>query len=179
MATPTAEPKKYGVTAPLATELPTESQLKMNESLLAELQAQNNFASTEDTEQRQKVLHHFEKVAQELIKHVGKIKKLSQSVIDQAGCKVFTFGSYRLGVYGPGEFSHSRTDSHCTNRLPQDPILILSLLVQNMSLVRTSSSISLPSSRRCLPPAQSKRLPPWQMPTYPSSSSSSPASVSI
>jgi poly(A) polymerase len=30
-------------------------------------------------------------------------KGLSQAAIEAAGGKIFTFGSYRLGVYGPGK----------------------------------------------------------------------------
>ena len=40
----------------------------------------------------------------EFVKHVSKKRNLSQSGIDAAGGKIFTFGSYRLGVYGPGVF---------------------------------------------------------------------------
>ena len=38
----------------------------------------------------------------EFVKHVGRQKGLPPSVVDNAGGKVCTFGSYRLGVYGPG-----------------------------------------------------------------------------
>lgn len=53
---------------------------------------------------RVEVLNRFQKVAEEFVRVVGKAKSLSQSVIDNAGGKIFTFGSYRLGVYGPGMF---------------------------------------------------------------------------
>lgn len=49
-----------------------------------------------------KVLKHLQKVTEEFVRRVGKAKGLSQSVIDNAGGKIFTFGSYALGVYGPG-----------------------------------------------------------------------------
>lgn len=37
------------------------------------------------------------------MKIVSRKKGLSAAAVDAAGGKVFTFGSYRLGVYGPGE----------------------------------------------------------------------------
>lgn len=43
----------------------------------------------------------MQKVAEEFIRRVGKKKGLPQSTIDNAGGKIFTFGSYALGVYGP------------------------------------------------------------------------------
>lgn len=39
----------------------------------------------------------------EFVKHVSKKKGLPQPMIDAAGGKIFTYGSYRLGVYGPGK----------------------------------------------------------------------------
>jgi poly(A) polymerase len=95
--------QQWGTTAPISMELPTEADLKANDALLAELRAQNNFPSTEDTEQRKRVLAHLQRVTEELIRAVGKKKGLSQSALENAGGKVFTFGSYRLGVYGPGK----------------------------------------------------------------------------
>jgi len=31
-------------------------------------------------------------------------KGLPPAIINEAGGKIFTFGSYRLGVFGPGQF---------------------------------------------------------------------------
>lgn len=39
----------------------------------------------------------------EFVRHISKKRNLPQTAIDAAGGKIFTFGSYRLGVYGPGE----------------------------------------------------------------------------
>lgn len=92
-----------GITGqPLSTALPTEHDLKLQNSLIAELRAQNNFASAEDIEMRKQTLGRLQKMVQEFIRQVGKKKGLSQSAIDNAGGKIFTFGSYRLGVFGPG-----------------------------------------------------------------------------
>ena len=47
------------------------------------------------------VIDHLQKVVEELVRRVCKQKGLPQSTIDAAGGKVFTFGSYALGVHGP------------------------------------------------------------------------------
>ena len=97
--------RQYGVTPAISSTLPTPAELRLNEALLAELRSQNNFEAAEDTEKRKKVLAHLQNVAEEFVRQIGKMKGLNSSVIDSAGGKVSTFGSYRLGVYGPGMFS--------------------------------------------------------------------------
>ncbi|KAK4985168.1 hypothetical protein LTR28_002202, partial [Elasticomyces elasticus] len=47
-------------------------------------------------------LRTLQRVTLEFVKHIGKEKGLAPSIVENAGGKVFTFGSYRLGVYGPG-----------------------------------------------------------------------------
>jgi len=94
---------KYGVTPPISEAPPSESELRLNEALIAELRSQNNFESTDDTEKRKRVLDHMQQVTEDFVRHVGKTKGLNPSVLEAAGGKVSTFGSYRLGVYGPGE----------------------------------------------------------------------------
>ncbi|KAI5236627.1 Poly(A) polymerase [Aureobasidium subglaciale] len=97
-----AASRQYGVTPPVSTAFPSEQDLALSESLLAELKEQKSFESTEDTNKRVAVLNTFQKVTIEFVKHVGRIKGFSDSVLQNAGGKVFTFGSYRLGVYSPG-----------------------------------------------------------------------------
>jgi poly(A) polymerase len=94
--------RQWGVMAPISTAAPTPQELQLNQTLIDELRAQNNFEPAEDTERRKKVLAHMQKVTEEFVRHVGKSKGLAPSVIQDAGGQVFTYGSYRLGVYGPG-----------------------------------------------------------------------------
>lgn len=51
---------------------------------------------------RVQVLNHFQKVTEEFVRRVLKRKSYPQSTIDNAGGRIFPFGSYALGVYGPG-----------------------------------------------------------------------------
>lgn len=50
-------------------------------------------------------LQTLQKAVEEFVRHVGHVKGLAPSVIENAGGKICTFGSYRLGVYGPGTYS--------------------------------------------------------------------------
>jgi len=94
---------RWGLTDPISTAPPTATELQLNQSLIDELRSQNNFEPAEQSEKRKQVLAHLQKVTCELVRHVGKLKGLAPSVIQDAGGKVSTFGSYRLGVYGPGK----------------------------------------------------------------------------
>jgi poly(A) polymerase len=107
-----------GVTPPISTSMPSQAELASNDALVEELKRQNNFESPVETDRRfvrsyklktqltihrKKVLGIFQKVATEFVKEVmTSKKKFPQSVINAAGGKIFTYGSYRLGVYGPG-----------------------------------------------------------------------------
>lgn len=54
------------------------------------------------TQCRENVLRQLQKLTKELVQVVGRAKKLPQAILETAGGKVFTYGSYSLGVYGPG-----------------------------------------------------------------------------
>lgn len=49
------------------------------------------------------MLHLLQRVALEFVKIVSRKKGLSPAAVDAAGGKIFAYGSYRLGVYGPGQ----------------------------------------------------------------------------
>ena len=51
---------------------------------------------------RKKTLQTIQKVTVEFVKVAMSKKNKPQSAINAAGGKIFTYGSYRLGVYGPG-----------------------------------------------------------------------------
>lgn len=118
-----ASNRQWGVTPPISTSLPTPAELLANDTLIAELKRQNNFEGSDETERRLRVLrssfelladdeiirkntlHLIQEITVEFVRHVSKLRNLSQAAIDAAGGKIFTFGSYRLGVYGPGELA--------------------------------------------------------------------------
>ncbi|GAM42651.1 poly(A) polymerase [Talaromyces pinophilus] len=94
--------RQWGVTPPISVNLPTPEELAANDDLIAELKAQNNFELPSETERRQQTLQLIQKVVIEFVKTVGRRKGLSPAALEAAGGKIFTYGSYRLGVYGPG-----------------------------------------------------------------------------
>ncbi|OKP09927.1 Poly(A) polymerase pla1 [Penicillium subrubescens] len=94
--------RQWGVTPPISTVLPTQDELVANDDLIAELKAQNNFEPPSDSERRIQMLQLLQRVALEFVKTVSRKKGLSPAAVEASGGKIFTFGGYRLGVYGPG-----------------------------------------------------------------------------
>ncbi|KAL1582374.1 hypothetical protein WHR41_08874 [Cladosporium halotolerans] len=87
---------------PLSIDPPSPKDIELSDRLMAELKAQKNFESPEEGKQRENVLRQLQKLTKELVQVVGRAKKLPSAILDTAGGKVFTYGSYSLGVYGPG-----------------------------------------------------------------------------
>ncbi|KAL9081547.1 MAG: hypothetical protein Q9159_007266 [Coniocarpon cinnabarinum] len=96
------EERQWGLHKPLSSTLPTPEQISQNEAMIDELKRQNNFEASGETARREAVLKTFRKVTAEFVKEVGRKKGLPESQLQVAGGKVYTYGSYRLGVYGPG-----------------------------------------------------------------------------
>ncbi|OIW33788.1 Poly(A) polymerase [Coniochaeta ligniaria NRRL 30616] len=101
----------YGLTAPISETFPTEADKRSNEELVKELHAQGCFESAAETqkranvacETRYQVLASLQKITDAFVKKVAKIKEPKNEVlIRDARGRVFTYGSFRLGVFGPG-----------------------------------------------------------------------------
>ncbi|KAJ2894197.1 Poly(A) polymerase [Zalerion maritima] len=98
-----SEEVAWGVTPPMSTELPTELEKQANESLIEELRRQNNFESASETEKRKEVLKQIEAIGNEFVRRVAQEKEGHNAhLVKHAICRLFTYGSYRLGVHGPG-----------------------------------------------------------------------------
>ncbi|ODQ65990.1 Poly(A) polymerase [Nadsonia fulvescens var. elongata DSM 6958] len=102
MSSSTGSQKTYGVTPAVSTAGPTPEENILNDQLIAELRAQGSFESESETKKRAQVLGIMQQLAQEFVYRVSLKKNMSEGMARDAGGKIFTFGSYRLGVYGPG-----------------------------------------------------------------------------
>ncbi|KAK2612957.1 polynucleotide adenylyltransferase [Conoideocrella luteorostrata] len=93
----------YGVTPPISVALPTEAEKRASDTLIEELRRQKTFESPSDTQKRYKVLESLQTICDEFVKRVAREKDPKNDVlIKNARGKVFTYGSFRLGVFGPG-----------------------------------------------------------------------------
>ena len=59
------------------------------------------YESRADTENRERILAKLNELVRSWIKEVGKQLGKDEETIEHSGGKVFTFGSYRLGVHAP------------------------------------------------------------------------------
>ncbi|CAE6492926.1 unnamed protein product [Rhizoctonia solani] len=91
-----------GVTPPIATSGPSKLEETANEELMKELRAQGNFESEEESKRREEVLGMVHELVQKFVRKVSLDIGMSEQAAKAAGGKIFTFGSYRLGVHGPG-----------------------------------------------------------------------------
>ncbi|KAK3379736.1 Poly(A) polymerase [Lasiosphaeria ovina] len=93
----------FGVTPPISTALPTEAEKRSNEALFRELKSQGTFETPAGVEKRQRILRSLEEITNEFVRRAAREKEPKNTIlIRDAHGRVFTYGSYRLGVYGPG-----------------------------------------------------------------------------
>lgn len=92
----------YGVTPPISTAEPTSKEKSLNDSLIKELRKRGSFENEAATKKRVEVLNTLQKITEEFVYRVSLNKNMSEGMARDAGGKIFTYGSYRLGVYGPG-----------------------------------------------------------------------------
>ncbi|XP_024545122.1 nuclear poly(A) polymerase 1 isoform X1 [Selaginella moellendorffii] len=95
--------KKYlGVTEPISTAGPTEADFARTRDLEKVLTEAGLYESPEEAVQREEVLGRLDQLVKEWVKNICLRKGYSEQVTQEANAKIFTFGSYRLGVHGPG-----------------------------------------------------------------------------
>lgn len=97
-----APARQWGVTPAISTALPTPQDNTLNDALVAELKKQNNYEAPEETEKRKQTLHLLYRITLEFVKEASRRRGFAEKQLAQFGGKIFPYGSYRLGVYGPG-----------------------------------------------------------------------------
>ncbi|KAI1344313.1 Poly(A) polymerase [Xylariaceae sp. FL0016] len=95
--------KTWGITAPISDALPSPEDTQSTTLLLEELKRQNTFETASETKKRERVLEDLQRIADEFVRRVAREKEPTNEVlVRDARGEVFTYGSYCLGVYGPG-----------------------------------------------------------------------------
>ncbi|KAK0552332.1 polynucleotide adenylyltransferase [Tilletia horrida] len=91
-----------GVTPIVSDASPTSHEVALEKALVEELHAQDSFEPPHESRQREVVLGKVDKLVKEFVYRASIARGLPESHARNSGGKIFTFGSYRLGVHGPG-----------------------------------------------------------------------------
>ncbi|XP_039391154.1 poly(A) polymerase alpha isoform X1 [Mauremys reevesii] len=94
--------KHYGITSPISLASPKEIDCILTQKLIDTLKPFGVFEEEEELQRRILILGKLNNLVKEWIQEISEIKNLPQSVIENVGGKIFTFGSYRLGVHTKG-----------------------------------------------------------------------------
>ncbi|CAA0814684.1 Nuclear poly(A) polymerase 4 [Striga hermonthica] len=95
-------PKQWGVTRPLSHAGPTDADIQKNKELEKFLVDLGLHESAEGAAKREEVLDRLRKVVKDWVKDLTRLRGYTEKMVEDANAVIFTFGSYRLGVHGPG-----------------------------------------------------------------------------
>ncbi|KAL4625975.1 hypothetical protein ACB092_05G063100 [Castanea dentata] len=94
--------KKHGVTEPISMAGPTRADRQRSRDLEKFLVDAGLYESKEEAEKREVVLHRIRQIVKDWVKQLTRLRGYTDQMVEDANAVIFTFGSYRLGVHGPG-----------------------------------------------------------------------------
>ncbi|WOG82933.1 hypothetical protein DCAR_0102104 [Daucus carota subsp. sativus] len=93
---------QFDLTKPLSLSGPSNADIRRNAMLHKFLITSGVYESLEETERREEVLAQIRQIAKDCVKQVTSEKGYSSKWVKNANVVIFPYGSYRLGVHGPG-----------------------------------------------------------------------------
>uniref|UniRef100_UPI00398F1E3F poly(A) polymerase gamma isoform X2 n=1 Tax=Pristiophorus japonicus TaxID=55135 RepID=UPI00398F1E3F len=99
---PQQSQKHYGITSPISLAYPKDVDDISTQRLIEALKPFGVFEEEDELNHRLVVLGKLNNLVKEWIAEISETKNLPPSVIVNVGGKIFTFGSYRLGVHTKG-----------------------------------------------------------------------------
>ncbi|CAK7349665.1 unnamed protein product [Dovyalis caffra] len=94
--------QRLGITEPISLGGPTEYDVMKTRELEKFLQDAGLYESQEEAVSREEVLGRLDQIVKNWVKVISRAKGLNEQLVQEGNAKIFTFGSYRLGVHGPG-----------------------------------------------------------------------------
>lgn len=91
-----------GITEPISLGGPSEYDVIKTRELEKYLRDAGLYESQEEAVSREEVLGRLDQIVKIWVKAISRAKGLNEQLVQEANAKIFTFGSYRLGVHGPG-----------------------------------------------------------------------------
>ncbi|KAJ1375345.1 polymerase, nucleotidyl transferase domain [Sesbania bispinosa] len=100
--TPPPPPPKQGFTKPISLAGPTDADIQRNLELEKFLLDSELYESNEEAATRQEVLRRLDQIVKSWVKQLTRQRGYTDQMVEDANAVILTFGSYRLGVHGPG-----------------------------------------------------------------------------
>ncbi|XP_076899527.1 nuclear poly(A) polymerase 1-like [Bidens hawaiensis] len=94
--------QRLGITEPISLGGPTEFDVIKTKELEQFLAEAGLYECHEKAIRREEVLGRLDQIVKVWVKKVSRARGLNEQLVQEANAKIFTFGSYRLGVHGPG-----------------------------------------------------------------------------
>ncbi|CDO97968.1 unnamed protein product [Coffea canephora] len=95
-------PKQYGVTKPLSQSGPSEADKLRTKELEKFLDDSGLYESAVEAVKREEVLTRLKQIVKDWVKEITRLRGYTDQMVEDANALILTFGSYRLGVHGPG-----------------------------------------------------------------------------
>ncbi|PRP78954.1 poly polymerase [Planoprotostelium fungivorum] len=92
----------FGTTEPISLAQPTSEELRQTKELESTLVQNNLYEPEEERNLREETLGKLTVIVKDWVRQVGIKRGMNDHSAREAGAKVYTFGSYRLGVHGSG-----------------------------------------------------------------------------
>ncbi|XP_052875543.1 nuclear poly(A) polymerase 4-like isoform X2 [Gossypium arboreum] len=93
---------QYGVTKPISMAGPTAADIQRSRDLEKFLVQAGLYESKEEASKREEVLGQIQEIVTNWVKQLTRLRGYTDQMVEDAKALIFTFGSYRLGVHGPG-----------------------------------------------------------------------------
>lgn len=94
--------QQFGVTSPISVAGPSDGDAKRSLELDKFLVDAGLYESDDETAKREEVLSQIDQVVKSWVKQLTHQRGYTEQMVQDANAVLFTFGSYRLGVHGPG-----------------------------------------------------------------------------
>lgn len=104
---------QFGISPPISVDPPKQEDVEQAKLLVEYLSSQGSFEPVEETQKREEVLGRLEQLCQKAVAGISMRNGFKESEAYSFGTRMYTFGSFRLGVHGSGADIDTYVDMPC------------------------------------------------------------------
>lgn len=139
-APPPSSSPQYGVTKPLSMTGPTVADMQRDSELKKYLVRSGLYESKDEAGKREEVLLRLRQIVNDWVKQLTRMKGYTDQMVEDANAVILTFGSYRLGVHGPGADIDTLCIGPCYVNREEDFFFLLHDILANGGSCRIAAS---------------------------------------